>query len=162
MDNGTFGAPIRDISDGLSHTAAVSEWLRFPVGSAIREPDRSVYATPVPMLGASRLDAFSESCRRLDPNSASLDPDRGKGIRWDLAGFGNSTYNHVLEPNERTCTNGGQVAQGAWTAGSRHPGGANCLFADGHVAFVKDSIASATWRALGTRAGGEVVSSGDD
>jgi hypothetical protein len=28
---------------------------------------------------------------------------------------------------------------------------------DGSVRFVKDSIALATWRALGSRAGGEVV-----
>ncbi len=42
---------------------------------------------------------------------------------------------------------------------SRHPGGVNSLFGDGSVHFVKNSIASATWIALGTIAAGEVVSS---
>jgi len=38
--------------------------------------------------------------------------------------------------------------------------GANFLFADGHVAFLKPTIDYPTYRALATRAGGEVVSGG--
>jgi prepilin-type N-terminal cleavage/methylation domain-containing protein/prepilin-type processing-associated H-X9-DG protein len=44
---------------------------------------------------------------------------------------------------------------------SFHPGGANCLFADGHVQFVRESVSLATFAALCTRAGGEVVSDSD-
>jgi prepilin-type N-terminal cleavage/methylation domain-containing protein/prepilin-type processing-associated H-X9-DG protein len=42
---------------------------------------------------------------------------------------------------------------------SVHPGGANFLFADGHVQFLKASLNPATYNALGSRAGGEVISS---
>jgi prepilin-type processing-associated H-X9-DG protein len=42
-------------------------------------------------------------------------------------------------------------------ARSRHPGGVNALLGDGSVRFFADSIDPATWSALGTRAGGEVV-----
>ena len=42
---------------------------------------------------------------------------------------------------------------------SRHPGGVNSVFADGHVQFVKDSISLPVWRGLGSIAGGEVLSS---
>jgi hypothetical protein len=35
----------------------------------------------------------------------------------------------------------------------------NVLFADGSVKFVKDSIDIRMWMALGTRSGGEVISS---
>ena len=41
---------------------------------------------------------------------------------------------------------------------SNHPGGVNVLFMDRVVRFVKDRIDQATWRALGTREGQEVVS----
>jgi hypothetical protein len=34
----------------------------------------------------------------------------------------------------------------------------NVLFADGSVKFIKDSINQPTWWALGTKAGGEVIS----
>ena len=41
--------------------------------------------------------------------------------------------------------------------GSRHPGGAQFAFADGHVNFFSDEIDTAVYRGLSTRAGGEVV-----
>jgi prepilin-type N-terminal cleavage/methylation domain-containing protein/prepilin-type processing-associated H-X9-DG protein len=41
---------------------------------------------------------------------------------------------------------------------SRHPGGANFLFADGSVHFLKNSINRVTYANLGSRAGGEIVS----
>jgi len=41
---------------------------------------------------------------------------------------------------------------------SRHPGGANFLFADGSVKFLKKSISMVTYCALGSRNGGEVIS----
>jgi prepilin-type N-terminal cleavage/methylation domain-containing protein/prepilin-type processing-associated H-X9-DG protein len=40
---------------------------------------------------------------------------------------------------------------------SLHPGGGNFSMADGSVKFVKDGIDPKTYRALGTRAGGEIV-----
>jgi prepilin-type N-terminal cleavage/methylation domain-containing protein/prepilin-type processing-associated H-X9-DG protein len=41
---------------------------------------------------------------------------------------------------------------------SRHPGGANLLFADGSVHFLKKSISLPTYCALGSRNGGEIIS----
>jgi len=54
---------------------------------------------------------------------------------------------------------GGGPTFAAITARSFHPGGVNSLRADGRVGFIKSSIAGATWRALGSIAGGEVISS---
>ena len=47
---------------------------------------------------------------------------------------------------------------GQWGFGSLHPGGANFLFGDGSVKFLKETIAGPTYRALGTRAGNETIS----
>jgi prepilin-type N-terminal cleavage/methylation domain-containing protein/prepilin-type processing-associated H-X9-DG protein len=44
------------------------------------------------------------------------------------------------------------------TSRSYHPGGVNIALMDGSVRFVANTITQATWRALGTRAGGEVAS----
>jgi prepilin-type N-terminal cleavage/methylation domain-containing protein/prepilin-type processing-associated H-X9-DG protein len=43
---------------------------------------------------------------------------------------------------------------------SRHSGGANFLFADGHVAFISGGIDPAIYKALATRSGGEPISGG--
>ncbi len=157
--NGAFGAAIRDFADGLSNTAAISEWLRGNGNPQVRDPKRAVFATPDRLIGQADLGPFSSECHGLDPLLAQLE-SLGKGLDWTRDGFGYSLYNHVLGINDHTCTNAGLVQQGAWTAGSAHSSGANTLFADGHVAFVKDSISLQTWRALGTRNGGEPISEG--
>ena len=41
---------------------------------------------------------------------------------------------------------------------SLHPGGSNFAFADGSVHFLKATINQATYCALGSRSGGEVIS----
>lgn len=46
----------------------------------------------------------------------------------------------------------------AINARSYHPAGVNALMGDGSVRFFKDTIHGNTWRALGTVAGGEVIS----
>ena len=146
--NGAFGAAIRDFADGMSNTAAVSEWVRGNGDLQVREPKASVFATPDRLIAPTDLSRFGSECDDLDPQLARLE-NLGKGLDWTRAGFGYSLYNHVIGINGHTCTNAGLVDQGAWTAGSRAPSGANTLFADGHVAFVKDSISLQTWRAPG-------------
>jgi prepilin-type N-terminal cleavage/methylation domain-containing protein len=48
----------------------------------------------------------------------------------------------------------------AVTSRSYHTGGVNAMLMDGSVRFVRNTVAPGTWRALGTRSGGEVL--GDD
>jgi prepilin-type processing-associated H-X9-DG protein len=54
--------------------------------------------------------------------------------------------------------NNGGPTFAAITSRSYHPGGVNALFGDGSVRFIKETIEGMQWRALGTIAGGEVVS----
>jgi prepilin-type processing-associated H-X9-DG protein len=54
--------------------------------------------------------------------------------------------------------NNANFNQGHIAARSYHPGGVNVAFCDGSVKFIKDSINMTTWRGLGSRSGGEVIS----
>jgi prepilin-type processing-associated H-X9-DG protein len=61
-----------------------------------------------------------------------------------------------LEDGLRTINNPEAHVEDYW---SLHPGGINMLFADGSVHWLKSSINPIPWRALATRAYGEVISS---
>jgi prepilin-type N-terminal cleavage/methylation domain-containing protein/prepilin-type processing-associated H-X9-DG protein len=54
--------------------------------------------------------------------------------------------------------NQGGPTMAALTSDSYHPGGVNVLLGDGSVRFIRSSINGMAWRALGTIAGGEVIS----
>jgi prepilin-type processing-associated H-X9-DG protein len=60
-----------------------------------------------------------------------------------------------LEDGLRTINNPEAHVEDYW---SRHPGGANFTFADGSVHFLKSTINPMPWRALATRAYGEIIS----
>ena len=81
------------------------------------------------------------------------------GREWFRGSFVLATYNHYYTPNSKSpdCTNPGR-AKAITAARSAHPGGINIALCDGSVRFIKDSIATATWRSLATRNGGEVLS----
>jgi prepilin-type N-terminal cleavage/methylation domain-containing protein/prepilin-type processing-associated H-X9-DG protein len=85
---------------------------------------------------------------------------------WPFAWYFATMYNHVAPPNWKgqDCGIASSIpdvpGEHAIVAPrSSHPGGANVLFGDGSVHFIKDSVNLATWHALGTRAQGEVISS---
>jgi prepilin-type N-terminal cleavage/methylation domain-containing protein/prepilin-type processing-associated H-X9-DG protein len=64
--------------------------------------------------------------------------------------------NGTTYPANPPCTNAGsQFSHKA--ARSRHLGGVNILLGDGSVRFLRNAIDLATWRALGTMNGGEVI-----
>ena len=72
-----------------------------------------------------------------------------------------ANYSHTITPNYtgNDCITYSGLTQEHAAARSYHPGGVNCAFADGSVHFIKNTVNPTTWRALGTRAGGEIVSS---
>src|SRR5262245_19514377 len=71
---------------------------------------------------------------------------------------GGKTYDVDFISSTESATAGAPPTYAAVTARSYHAIGVNVLLMDGSVRFVRNSISQATWRALGTRAGGEVVS----
>jgi prepilin-type processing-associated H-X9-DG protein len=162
--NGAFGLESRGpmtlaaFTDGTSSTAAFSEWMTGGDASRSADDRRLIYQTNQVLSKPPMFEAFIATCTSSD--EVTLAPSfGGKGAIWIRGEFRQTLYNHTVVPNGRTCTNGGLIQQGAWTATSLHRQGVNVLFADGRVQFVKDGIGERVWHALGSRDGGETIGS---
>ena len=152
---------MASITDGLSNTAFFSEKIR---GTDTNDSDArsdslvmSGTINPTP----SGMDATRQACTALSPQTA-LRLTRRQGMSWVMGEMCCTAYNHVDVPNGKTCAGTGYPGTMAnmpmqVPPSSRHPGGVNMLMGDGTVRFVKSTVSLATWRALGTRAGGEVI-----
>lgn len=151
--------PIRfaDVIDGSSHTAALAEWLPDRVIVPHRDEKRSIFNIFPTSGGTPAAGDLRTICRDLDIDALDVaQVDGSKGRLW-MHGGNSSLYNHVMLPNERSCGRGGNSSDAAITAASDHPGGAQILLLDGHVKFATNSVSLATWKAIGSRNGGEVV-----
>ena len=92
------------------------------------------------------------------------------GQTWALGERGFTLFNTIVPPNsllypwhscrlDTTCPTCAPEGSSFVNANSNHPGGCNFAFCDGSVRFIKDSVNMLTYESLGTRAGGEVISS---
>jgi prepilin-type processing-associated H-X9-DG protein len=129
---------IASITDGLSNTLMASELLiGTPGGTDLR--------------GYTWWGPSTSFTAALTPNSTYPD-SMGNG------GCGTSTAKMpcnggITNPNS---SNNTLVYLGAR---SQHPGGVNSAMCDGSVKFFKNTINIATWQAVSTTQGGEVISS---
>ncbi len=155
------------ITDGLGGTAGYGETIMgnnisSSPGSSPPADARRQFA----LFNASGYLTGTLSPSLFLPPNTSIPacdaPDQWSGDRgreWSRGSFVMTSYNHFYTPNSRhpDCTDAGRNAA---VTGPRsfHPGGANVLFLDGHVQFIKDGVSLSTFRALSTRAGGEVIS----
>ncbi len=173
---------IRDCTDGSSNTVAFSEAL-VRDANATGHARAPVHATGVNQSnGYSGVRCQQATARRCStrPSSSATSTSRrprsepglsvNKGWFWAWGAEAQSLFNTIVPPNSITST-WGQCRFGCRTCGtysadhsnitnatSNHPGGCNVLMGDGSVRFVKSSIAINIWWAIGTKAGGEVVS----
>ena len=154
---GLRGLTLRQIKDGLSQTAAVSEWLVGIPDLKSRDERRTVFKTPRKSGEPETPDELFKACQALDIQTAGFHGN-DKGMFWILGEYCHTLYNHTLPINERSCSSGiGGVQRGGYSAGSQHFSGANILFADGHVAYLSNKLAISVWRAIGSSAGGEII-----
>ena len=153
---------LASITDGLSNTAFFSEKIR---GTDVNDNDAR--SDSLVMSGAiaptpNGMDATLTACQALSPKTTTR-LTRRQGMSWVMGEMCCTAYNHVAPPNGQTCAGLGFPGNMAnmpmqVPPSSRHPGGVNLMLGDGSVRFVKSSIAMSTWRGLGTRSGGEVLS----
>ena len=161
---------FRDITDGVSNTAAFSEKVKGIGNANARDllAPTSVVLDVAATGNVSIPNDYYNDCRAANPRTTNLESGiyfnsfGGQGAYWFLGVPPHTRYTHVMLPNTWSCdygVGGGQSIRGAHTASSRHPGGVNVLLCDGSVKFIKSSITKETWWAIGTMANGEVVSS---
>jgi type II secretory pathway pseudopilin PulG len=79
-------------------------------------------------------------------------------LGWNANTFPPAAANCLNQWQNSTAPNGCRYSAAAKGFVSMHPAGSNFLLGDGSVKFVKNSISLITFCALGSRAGGEVLS----
>jgi prepilin-type processing-associated H-X9-DG protein len=125
-----FGCRLTDIADGTSNTFLVHE-VRVGVSPADR---RGVWAMGLP--GSSLVCAG----RDFDPT-----PNNRLDQADEIEGCANFWYPGIGTRDGMGCQNGPNHYSMAAQARSRHQGGVNACFADGHVQLVRDAMSQRTW-----------------
>jgi prepilin-type N-terminal cleavage/methylation domain-containing protein/prepilin-type processing-associated H-X9-DG protein len=144
---------IADITDGTSNTAAFSEMGLGDQSNAIATEKTDQFWT---QTYPTTPDQAIAQCQGFPASNLSFQGLSTDGVPW-IEGSTSAMYNHVNVPNMRSCIfPPGRIMN---TANSYHPGGVNFGLCDGSVRFVKSTINLPTWRALGSRNGGEIISS---
>jgi prepilin-type N-terminal cleavage/methylation domain-containing protein/prepilin-type processing-associated H-X9-DG protein len=154
---------MRDFIDGTSTTALSSERL---INNDI--PFNGPFGLQMPRGsdatmsycgggGSSRsLDRWIPYCNGVSTPDPTYSAPHGKA--W-ISGhtLAANLYMHVMPPNSRNCHIYGGEDRGnnMVSASSRHPGGINVAFVDGHISFVSKSIDHRSWWAIGSRNGAE-------
>ncbi|HEX8199658.1 MAG TPA: DUF1559 domain-containing protein [Isosphaeraceae bacterium] len=178
-----YSTGVQDIQDGTSGTIAFAESL---VGDGLgnnrggKNPASVYRGNGVMGTGQNEFSLYDanqnpaqvttglQSCASKFTASGGAIVDY-RGWRWASGVFGFTMMNTIQTPNGGSqykfnycrlgCSPGCNMDNGVSApASSAHSGGCNVLLADGSVRFIKDSVSQATWWALGTRSGGEVIS----
>jgi prepilin-type N-terminal cleavage/methylation domain-containing protein/prepilin-type processing-associated H-X9-DG protein len=158
-----------DITDGLSNTVVAAEVKTY-------QPNLGNCGTGLANVNNPSAIPLASA----DPYAVA--PEYGTGCtlsttghtEWVDGAVHETGFTTAWTPNRRIVRPGGDPRQdldligrrestggptfAAVTSRSYHPGGVNCLFGDGSVRFLKDSVDGNTWRGLGTVGGGEVLS----
>lgn len=162
------------ISDGTSNTAMFAEVKRgnFNSTQTGMYDHTTSFIVPNAYAGAALTDG--RNLPECGPTGPTVAPTylRYIGLQYYRSSITHTfAYSHTLPPNwNKKVQNAAQQRYGCGDASfvrthmptsSYHTGGANVCYADGSTRLVSDSIDFVTWQALGSRAGGEVVSSNE-
>jgi prepilin-type processing-associated H-X9-DG protein/prepilin-type N-terminal cleavage/methylation domain-containing protein len=136
-----FGCRIADIPDGTSTTFLAHE-VRIGLTAADR---RGTWA--LGFAGASIVSAGQDA--DPTPNNRNEQAD-------EIEGCPDFWYAGIGARDGMGCENKPDVTSVTGQARSRHAGGVNACFCDGHVQFVKESMSQLTWVQLQSTNDGQV------
>jgi prepilin-type N-terminal cleavage/methylation domain-containing protein/prepilin-type processing-associated H-X9-DG protein len=114
-----------------------------------------------------RIASVTDGTSNTIAAGESLPAQRADNNVWQYSANANGTTVPINYPTPLNCNTAGGFGTPNWASRcsyantgfkSHHPGGGNFAFVDGSVHFLKQTIAMTTYCALGSRAGGEVIS----
>ncbi len=147
---------VKALGSNISATSA-------PFDSGKPTASLAVPPNPVPNSLEGQSQPFYQLCISNPPvpvngnqDAANFSDDNISGAVWASGQPACTRYMHIMPPNTYSCRQNLQIGH---VANSRHPGIVNVLFCDGSVKAIKSSVSIGVWWALGSRAGGEVISS---
>ncbi|MFO0918506.1 MAG: DUF1559 domain-containing protein [Planctomycetaceae bacterium] len=143
-DEGKCKVTWKSITDGLSNTIAAGESHHNLQGFSTSMVNGSTVMPPVPSSGltswaADDGDYFSEGTMNVKMNTVS-GPYYTRSLIGNYSALEDVVYNSPM-----------------YAFRSSHTGGCNFLFCDGTVRFLNQNIDRALYKALGSRARGEVT-----
>ena len=144
-----------DVVDGMSSTACFGEQTLGSGGN----PSSPSGGPPVkPMDEVLELTGATPTTPAACVVGASGTWSGLRGAKWMNGHYGDTLYNHFLQPNSTQfdCGNASHN-YGLTAARSRHTGGSHLTLCDGCVKFVSENVDLKLWRAVATKGGGEVV-----
>jgi prepilin-type processing-associated H-X9-DG protein len=173
------GVRISDVMDGASQTICLSEQVLSdpadPTGTNVKNAS-GTWTGMTPSTGFALMNGNNNTNNGPDlinypgecvGGNNKLQLTRGNRLLYGAPGH--TMYNHIRGPNDMQMDCRGGLPHSArnvywWSrlshnvaSHSKHTGGVHSLFVDGHVQFINNSINLATWQALDSRNGGEVV-----
>lgn len=164
---------LADIVDGSSQTVCLSEQVLSQTSDATNNAGNWTGATPstgfVLTTGNNNTNAGPELVHYPDDCQAGSKLQLTRGNRLLYGAPGHTMYNHVRGPNDTGIDCRGGLPHSPrnfywWSrlshnvaSHSKHTGGVQSLFCDGHVQFLANSVDLSVWQGLGSRAGSEVI-----
>jgi prepilin-type N-terminal cleavage/methylation domain-containing protein/prepilin-type processing-associated H-X9-DG protein len=152
--NGAFTCSINtkfaDIIDGTSNTAAASEHCKGDFSHSVATERADTFQ---PGTYPSTADQAVADCAAVNINDLTKQGVSNVGAPWLYGYHSTTSYWHASPPGHRSCMF--PPSRINTTANSGHTNGVNVALLDGSVRFVPYSVSLISWRALGTRNGGE-------
>jgi prepilin-type processing-associated H-X9-DG protein len=157
---------LTGVTDGTSNTSMFSETTRF-AGAPF---DYTHHYTDWTWFQKGLVYFTNPAVWNDLVVNATVCDDWNNNDNWDVLNYRAeqyyrglsplSLYTHTVPPNYTgwDCGNlDNRYVQAHMAARSYHTGGVNVVFVDGSVHFIANSINMAVWKALGTRAAGDLV-----
>jgi prepilin-type N-terminal cleavage/methylation domain-containing protein/prepilin-type processing-associated H-X9-DG protein len=175
VDRFSFG--IKDCTDGTSNTVCFSEVMigdntqgtrngaeyyncqTWPTGTNGGDGSATDSVMPIP-AAVTNLATYIAKCNAVRQSGALANESEDRSSYWAAGRIPQGPiFSALLPPNSPNSDCDNDAGSGMFASRSRHAGGVNSLMTDGSVRFIKSSISQQIWWQLGTKAGGEVVSS---